>query len=132
MTDIPAYDEKEISIKGHLFYVIRAIDGRKTSGGRLFCADRFTASGDAGFETTETECRRGTETRNRTAGEWLRFTPIVKKRYPLRISLSCYKSDRRGSNPRSRPWQGRALPTTPLSHLLSCVLSCAWHVLYNT
>lgn len=27
-----------------------------------------------------------------------------------------YKSDRRGSNPRSRPWQGRALPTTPLSH----------------
>ena len=25
-------------------------------------------------------------------------------------------SDRRGSNPRSRPWQGRALPTTPLSH----------------
>ena len=30
------------------------------------------------------------------------------------------KSDRRGSNPRSRPWQGRALPTTPLSHL--CLL----------
>ena len=28
----------------------------------------------------------------------------------------CQKSDRRGSNPRSRPWQGRALPTTPLSH----------------
>ena len=26
------------------------------------------------------------------------------------------QSDRRGSNPRSRPWQGRALPTTPLSH----------------
>lgn len=65
MTDIPAYNEKEISIKGHLFYVIRAIDGRKTSGGRLFCADRS-----------------GTETRTRTAGEWLRFTPIAKKRYP--------------------------------------------------
>jgi hypothetical protein len=29
------------------------------------------------------------------------------------------KSDRRGSNPRSRPWQGRALPTTPLSQM-SC------------
>ena len=43
-----------------------------------------------------------------------------------------YKSDRRGSNPRSRPWQGRALPTTPLSHVLSCVPSYAWHVLYNT
>ena len=27
------------------------------------------------------------------------------------------ESDRRGSNPRSRPWQGRALPTTPLSHI---------------
>ena len=27
------------------------------------------------------------------------------------------ESDRRDSNPRSRPWQGRALPTTPLSHL---------------
>ena len=39
------------------------------------------------------------------------------------ISLSwCFKSDRRGSNPRSRPWQGRALPTTPLSHLW-CQLS---------
>ena len=30
--------------------------------------------------------------------------------------LRILKSDRRGSNPRSRPWQGRALPTTPLSH----------------
>ena len=46
-------------------FVIRAIDGRKTSGGRLFCADRS-----------------GTETRSRTAGEWLRYTPITKKRYP--------------------------------------------------
>lgn len=33
MTDIPAYNEKEISMKEYLFYVIRAIDGRKTSGG---------------------------------------------------------------------------------------------------
>ena len=31
---------------------------------------------------------------------------------------SLFKSDRRGSNPRSRPWQGRALPTTPLSQIL--------------
>ena len=30
--------------------------------------------------------------------------------------LRASKSDRRGSNPRSRPWQGRALPTPPLSH----------------
>ena len=33
------------------------------------------------------------------------------------------ESDRRGSNPRSRPWQGRALPTTPLSHI--CKGCCA-------
>ena len=39
----------------------------------------------------------------------------------FRKPLFCrfYKSDRRGSNPRSRPWQGRALPTTPLSHFLN-------------
>ena len=34
-----------------------------------------------------------------------------------------YKSDRRGSNPRSRPWQGRALPTTPLSHIMTVPFS---------
>ena len=33
------------------------------------------------------------------------------------------KSDRRGSNPRSRPWQGRALPTTPLSHICERILN---------
>ena len=38
-----------------------------------------------------------------------------------------HKSDRRGSNPRSRPWQGRALPTTPLSHL-----SCYFQALCST
>lgn len=34
----------------------------------------------------------------------------------LGLTALILKSDRRGSNPRSRPWQGRALPTTPLSH----------------
>ncbi len=29
-------------------------------------------------------------------------------------------SERRGSNPRPRPWQGRALPTELLSHNLGC------------
>ena len=33
------------------------------------------------------------------------------------VKTRLFKSDRRGSNPRSRPWQGRALPTTPLSHV---------------
>ena len=32
-----------------------------------------------------------------------------------------FKSDRRGSNPRPRPWQGRALPAEPLSHFLRSV-----------
>ena len=40
---------------------------------------------------------------------------VVLKRKGLR-KIRSPKSDRRGSNPRSRPWQGRALPTTPLSH----------------
>ena len=39
-----------------------AIDGRKTSSGRLLCADRSEA-----------------ETRSRSAGEWLLFAPTTKK-----------------------------------------------------
>ena len=44
---------------------------------------------------------------------------IKKSRNPHKCVVSelLIKSDRRGSNPRSRPWQGRALPTTPLSHI---------------
>ena len=40
---------------------------------------------------------------------------LDNKKEPGKILI--LKSDRRGSNPRSRPWQGRALPTTPLSHM---------------
>ena len=36
------------------------------------------------------------------------------------------KSARRDSNPRPRPWQGRAPPTEPLAHIL---LSCAEHLI---
>ena len=51
------------------------------------------------------------------AAEHLRAERLLdKKRTP--VSRSSHQSDRRGSNPRSRPWQGRALPTTPLSHFL--------------
>ena len=48
-----------------------------------------------------------------------------QKRHPSGCLLN--ESDRRGSNPRSRPWQGRALPTTPLSHVfvVYCVLNSA-------
>ena len=42
-------------------------------------------------------------------------------------NCSGLKSDRRGSNPRSRPWQGRALPTTPLSHVPFFSLRCFPH-----
>ena len=46
-----------------------------------------------------------------------------KRRIPLRVSFSFCKSARRDSNPRPRPWQGRAPPTEPLAHyLLSCDL----------
>ena len=43
----------------------------------------------------------------------------AKKEAPFRNFFQ--KSDGRGSNPRSRPWQGRALPTTPPSHLFISV-----------
>ena len=43
-----------------------------------------------------------------------------------------HKSDRRGSNPRSRPWQGRALPTTPLSHLYLLLTEAATkHIIWD-
>ena len=50
---------------------------------------------------------------------------IKKSRNPHKCVVSelLIKSDRRGSNPRSRPWQGRALPTTPLSHIMTVPFS---------
>ena len=46
---------------------------------------------------------------------------VKKSRNPHKcvVSRPLTESDRRGSNPRSRPWQGRALPTTPLSHIMT-------------
>ena len=46
---------------------------------------------------------------------------VKKSRNPDKcvVSRLLTESDRRGSNPRSRPWQGRALPTTPLSHIMT-------------
>ena len=46
---------------------------------------------------------------------------MKKSRSPHKcvVSRPLTESDRRGSNPRSRPWQGRALPTTPLSHIMT-------------
>ena len=42
----------------------------------------------------------------------------TRKRISIRISFSCsFESARRDSNPRPRPWQGRAPPTEPLAHI---------------
>ena len=45
------------------------------------------------------------------------MTYKAKQKAPCRSRTLISESDRRDSNPRSRPWQGRALPTTPLSHV---------------
>ena len=45
-----------------------------------------------------------------------------KKRL-LDLSRSLFLSDRRGSNPRPRPWQGRTPPTEPLSHIKANTIS---------
>ena len=66
-----------------------------TSGGRQFCADR-------------------NEVKIRTVR--VRQDSFMQKRYPLRIPFLHKKSARRDSNPRPRPWQGRAPPTEPLAH----------------
>ena len=44
---------------------------------------------------------------------------LEKKRYIMRC-ISFPQSARRDSNPRPRPWQGRAPPTEPLAHRLLC------------
>ena len=47
-----------------------------------------------------------------------------KKGYPIGYPFLHEKSARRDSNPRPRPWQGRAPPTEPLAHfLLFCALA---------
>ena len=66
--------------------------------------------------------------RTRTVGERLRFASKTKKKYCFHSTSFVLLSDRRGSNPRSRPWQGRALPTTPLSHIWCAFLK---HKTYN-
>lgn len=52
----------------------------------------------------------------------VRQDSFIYKRYPFRIPFVYKKSARRDSNPRPRPWQGRAPPTEPLAHSLLCRL----------
>ena len=49
----------------------------------------------------------------------------TKKQETLQIKVSCsqQKSARRDSNPRPRPWQGRAPPTEPLAHIWNCIVA---------
>ena len=42
---------------------------------------------------------------------------LIKKRYPIGYLFFIKESARRDSNPRPRPWQGRAPPTEPLAHI---------------
>ena len=57
---------------------------------------------------------RSVETRTTWSGRTRK-----KKRYIMRC-ISFPQSARRDSNPRPRPWQGRAPPTEPLAHRLLC------------
>ena len=92
---------------------LRAIDGARTRRSRPW-------QGRA-LPTTPLSHRAGDGNRTHVASleGWcstIELHPHIfyfaKEFWNLRIP----ESDRRGSNPRSRPWQGRALPTTPLSH----------------
>ena len=93
------FQRKKDILSGCPFSSNRSDRRRKVSGGHLLCADR------SGTEMLELRALDGALS---TKKDILSGCPFLLN-----------KSDRRGSNPRSRPWQGRALPTTPLSHLLS-------------
>ena len=84
---------------GYPFLVpLRARDVAKRPG------DVCSATTEAERRPRTFEPRRGSKTR---------------KRISSRISFSCsFESARRDSNPRPRPWQGRAPPTEPLAHIL--------------
>ena len=78
------------------------------SGGVLHCARRCTTSGGCRFCTDRS--------RAETSNVRVRQDSFIYKRYPFRIPFVYKKSARRDSNPRPRPWQGRAPPTEPLAH----------------
>ena len=97
------------------------------SGGVLHCARRCTTSGGCRFCTDRS--------RAETSNVRVRQDSFIYKRYPFRIPFVYKKSARRDSNPRPRPWQGRTLPTEPLSHSLYCsvcfLCSLEQYILYR-
>ena len=83
--------------------------------GGLLARDVAQGPGDLGFAMT------GAKRRTRTLEEPSWALLSQKERAIHRITLSLCenkKSARRDSNPRPRPWQGRAPPTEPLAHFL--------------
>ena len=81
-------------------------------------ARRFTTSGGRRLWTDRSEAE------NSNSILRMLFKPvgliICKKGYPSGYPFAYNKSARRDSNPRPRPWQGRAPPTEPLAHFLCC------------
>ena len=56
---------------------------------------------------------------------------IHNKKRDISFDMSLFsKSARRDSNPRPRPWQGRAPPTEPLAHMRLFVSVCQIHLIY--
>ena len=89
------------------------------SGGVLHCARRCTTSGGCRFCTDRS--------RAETSNVRVRQDSFIYKRYPFRIPFVYKKSARRDSNPRPRPWQGRAPPTEPLAHICYLFVALAEH-----
>ena len=83
--------------------------------GGLPARDVAQGPGDLGFATT------GAKRRTRTLEEpsWALLSQKERAIHRITRSLCENKpSARRDSNPRPRPWQGRAPPTEPLAHYL--------------
>ena len=99
-----------------------------TSGGCRFCTDRSRAETSNRSSPAESFIARDgvlevhwTSVSTDRSGTKIRTVRVrqdsfIYKRYPFRIPFVYKKSARRDSNPRPRPWQGRAPPTEPLAH----------------
>ena len=56
---------------------------------------------------------------------------LCTKKAPPNDQRCFLLSARRDSNPRPRPWEGRAPPTEPLAHK-TCTLKTAYHKIHQT
>ena len=97
-TDVPRLHEKRTST-GCISLVIKTRDGARGPG------DLGFARTEAHFMWAETSNLRGTDVPRKK-----------KKDIQMDVFFLFKESARRDSNPRPRPWQGRAPPTEPLAH----------------